>query len=248
MLQTMPFGLRGCGACPRHSAERFVIFRHALEISLIPVVTMVGLTFALLISAGPSSRRGRVQLAWDCPRRGSRTRSGTVIIPLVQGITIFIGIIVIVVSLAHRPRECRNRSEDPVLTWPSPGLRAPSADGTVWRPARRTRTLARWMQPLRKGQGVQAKILLYSGPDLSRLLFIQPWRCWRRLSRRTSQPLQYALSRAIFLTRQAPSWRHPFGTNAPSASTFTGARPYTAPASRLRWLLSRPCLRPATEQ
>lgn len=96
MLQTMRADYVDA-ARARGVPERIVVFRHALKNALIPVITIVGLTFALLLGGAVLTEN---VFNWPGLARELTRAIANRDYPLVQGITIFIGTIVIVVSLA----------------------------------------------------------------------------------------------------------------------------------------------------
>jgi peptide/nickel transport system permease protein len=96
MLQTMRADYVDA-ARARGIPERLVIFRHAFKNALIPVVTIVGLTFALLLGGAVLTEN---VFNWPGIAREITHAIGDRDYPLVQGITVFIGLIVVVVSLA----------------------------------------------------------------------------------------------------------------------------------------------------
>ncbi|HUR69776.1 MAG TPA: ABC transporter permease [Candidatus Thermoplasmatota archaeon] len=96
MLQTMRADYVDA-ARARGVAERHVIFRHALKNALIPVITIVGLTFALLLGGAVLTEN---VFNWPGIARELTRAIANRDYPLVQGITIFIGSIVILVSIA----------------------------------------------------------------------------------------------------------------------------------------------------
>lgn len=96
MLQTMRADYVEA-ARARGIPERVVVFRHALKNALIPVVTVVGLTFALLLGGAVLTEN---VFNWPGLARELTTAIGKRDYPLVQGITVFIGILVVGVSLA----------------------------------------------------------------------------------------------------------------------------------------------------
>lgn len=96
MLQTMRADYVDA-ARARGVPERIVIFRHALKNALIPVITIVGLTFALLLGGAVLTEN---VFNWPGLARELTRAIGNRDYPLVQGITIFVGSIVIVVSIA----------------------------------------------------------------------------------------------------------------------------------------------------
>ena len=96
MLQTMRADYVEA-ARARGIPERVVVFRHALKNALIPVVTIVGLTFALLLGGAVLTEN---VFNWPGLARELTTAIGKRDYPLVQGITVFIGLIVVALSLA----------------------------------------------------------------------------------------------------------------------------------------------------
>lgn len=96
MLQTMRADYVEA-ARARGIPERVVVFRHALKNALIPVVTIVGLTFALLLGGAVLTEN---VFNWPGIARELTTAIGKRDYPLVQGITVFIGLLVVGVSLA----------------------------------------------------------------------------------------------------------------------------------------------------
>jgi peptide/nickel transport system permease protein len=96
MLQTMRADYVEA-ARARGVPERNVVFRHALKNALIPVVTIVGLTFALLLGGAVLTEN---VFSWPGIAREITRAIGSRDYPEVQGITVFIGGVVIVVSLA----------------------------------------------------------------------------------------------------------------------------------------------------
>jgi peptide/nickel transport system permease protein len=95
MLQTMRADYVDA-ARARGVPEGWVVLRHAFKNALIPVVTIVGLTFALLLGGAVLTEN---VFNWPGLARELTRAIGNRDYPLVQGITVFIGLIVIVVSL-----------------------------------------------------------------------------------------------------------------------------------------------------
>jgi peptide/nickel transport system permease protein len=77
--------------------ERRVLMNHALKNALIPVVTVLGLTFAAMLGGAVLTE---ITFSWD--RLGRRLIEATDArdYPTVQGIIVFLGIIVVVASIA----------------------------------------------------------------------------------------------------------------------------------------------------
>jgi peptide/nickel transport system permease protein len=96
MLQTMRADYVEA-ARARGIPERAVIFRHAFKNALIPVVTVVGLTFALLLGGAVLTEN---VFNWPGIARELTTAIGKRDYPVVQGITVFLGMLVISVSIA----------------------------------------------------------------------------------------------------------------------------------------------------
>lgn len=96
MLQTMKADYVDA-ARARGVPERGVVLRHAFKNALIPVVTIVGLTFALLLGGAVLTEN---VFNWPGIARELTRAIGNRDYPLVQGITVFLGTLVIVVSLA----------------------------------------------------------------------------------------------------------------------------------------------------
>ena len=96
MLQTMRADYVEA-ARARGVPERAVVFRHAFKNALIPVVTIVGLTFALLLAGAVLTEN---VFNWPGIARELTRAIGNRDYPLVQGITVFFGGLVIVVSIA----------------------------------------------------------------------------------------------------------------------------------------------------
>lgn len=95
MLQTMRADYVEA-ARARGIPERVVIFRHAFKNALIPIVTVVGLTFALLLAGAVLTEN---VFNWPGIARELTRAIGNRDYPLVQGITVFIGLVVITVSI-----------------------------------------------------------------------------------------------------------------------------------------------------
>lgn len=96
MLQTMRADYVDA-ARARGVSERAVVWRHAFKNALIPVVTVVGLTFALLLGGAVLTEN---VFNWPGIARELTRALGQRDYPLVQGITAFFAVIVVGVSIA----------------------------------------------------------------------------------------------------------------------------------------------------
>ena len=166
----------------RGIGERSVVIRHAFRNALVPVITVMGLQVALLLSGAVLT-----EVTFDWPGLGSE-----LLVYLnerdyiaVQGIITIFALVVVVVSIADRPRHRHDRPEGAVLMASASGLETPEpADDPVQygelgrgRGPRLSRT-ARALKPFRDAQGL-SKWLLWTGVILT-LAFVlvavfAPW-------------------------------------------------------------------------